>query len=294
MSLADKNSLFKPVFEPFWFTQPDYPQAWRWRWLVVPQGAHAKAWMPVVEQEHVVQSGFQAPFGGPDGGGLKEWIELVSSFLDTFSGKRLQITLPPECYRSAEEADLMHQLLLRLGFQVSVEEQNYHVSTLAPFDSLLHDSEIRRLRKARLYGVQFKVNEVSWEKAFDLIVQCRQRKGFPISMAREAFLSLPILAPQRYTLFSVHLMEEVLAVAVGVRVRSDILYFFLPADDHRYLNLSPMALLKEGMYLYCQEQSIGILDYGIGTVGGVPNEGLIRFKKNMGGSHSPKRTYIKV
>jgi hypothetical protein len=291
MSLADKSSLLPPNFEPFWFTMPEYPQAWKWKWLTSTKGKNTISWLPFAEQDKLVVSGLAAPFGGPDGGSLSEWIYLISELVDRFPQKSIQITLAPECYRSSEESDLVHQLLLRFGFEVFCEEQNFHVATQKSFDDLIHDSEKRRVKKARQYGVRFGVNEVSWERAHALISACRKRKGFPLSMSLDPFVSLPLQAPSRYNLFSVTLNEELLAVAVGVKVRSDILYFFLPGDDERFLNLSPMALLKQGMYQYCQNEGIRIFDYGIGTSSGLPNEGLIRFKRNMGGELSLKRTY---
>lgn len=292
MSLADKNTLPSPTFEPFWFTMPEYPGAYRWKWVCQGQ-AKTNSWLPFTEQDKLVLSGLGAPFGGIDGGNLNDWISLISEWVDMFPNKNLQITMAPECYRNPEEADIMHQLLLRFGFGVACEEQNFHVNVKDDFESLLHDSEKRRMRKARQYGLRFGVNAIDWESAHKLIKTCRERKGFPLSMDKESFVRLPLQAPQRYIIFSVHLNDELLATAVGVLVRNDIMYFFLPGDDERYLNLSPMVILKAGIYNYCLQQNVSLFDYGIGTSSGVPNEGLIRFKKNMGGILTYKRTYLK-
>ncbi len=97
--------------------------------------------------------------------------------------------------------------------------------------------------------------------------------------------------PDRYSLFVVKDGETTIAAAVGVKVRTDLLYNFLPADHPEYLGYSPVVLLNKGMYEYCRTNGYKIYDLGIATSGGIRNEGLIRFKEHLGGILSHKYSY---
>jgi lipid II:glycine glycyltransferase (peptidoglycan interpeptide bridge formation enzyme) len=77
-------------------------------------------------------------------------------------------------------------------------------------------------------------------------------------------------------------------------VSSKVLYYYLPADSPKYLEFSPAILIIKSMYEYSQKHCFEILDLGISTYLGERNEGLIRFKKNLGGMESEKNTFIKI
>ena len=128
---------------------------------------------------------------------------------------------------------------------------------------------------------------------FDFVKRSRERKGFPLTLTFEQLKSLFELFPNQFKLFTVYLGDELAAVSVAIHINERILYHFFPADNERLLSFSPSIFLLEGIYNYCREQKMGILDLGIATYHGEPNLGLIRFKKNLGAQESLKLTFEK-
>ncbi len=79
-----------------------------------------------------------------------------------------------------------------------------------------------------------------------------------------------------------------------VRVRDDILYTFLPASNPAYHAYSPLVLLMDGLFEYCQQQQIRLLDLGVSLDGNhQPKPSLLRFKRNLGALESPKVCFEK-
>ena len=95
--------------------------------------------------------------------------------------------------------------------------------------------------------------------------------------------------PKAFQIFTVRDKHKIVALTVTVRVNDRILYNFYPADAAEYHNYSPTVMLTEGLYNYCWEVGIGLLD-----LGSAPNYGLIRFKKNLGAQASLKLSFEKV
>ena len=98
--------------------------------------------------------------------------------------------------------------------------------------------------------------------------------------------------PEHYLLFGVYDGNKLIAAAVSVRISRDIMYNFYHGDDVSYRSTSPIVMLVAGIYQYCQQKNISILDLGISSVEGQINQGLFDFKKNLGCESSNKYTYV--
>ena len=139
-----------------------------------------------------------------------------------------------------------------------------------------------------------------FETIHQLIVKARNRKHFPVSLKLEELKKLFTDFPEEFKLFAVKDQETIIATCVGVIVRENeqdnkgILYYFMPADHSDYLNYSPTTMLVDGLYQYCQQNGFVLLDLGISTSKGIPNEGLIRFKHNLGAVDSHKFSFCKI
>jgi hypothetical protein len=55
-----------------------------------------------------------------------------------------------------------------------------------------------------------------------------------------------------------------------------------------------MIALADCIYRHCQENQIQVLDCGTATVGRDPNDGLMRFKQQLGFSVSAKLRFSKA
>ncbi|MCF2488241.1 hypothetical protein L0659_08700 [Dyadobacter sp. CY347] len=77
-----------------------------------------------------------------------------------------------------------------------------------------------------------------------------------------------------------------------VRVNDQILYNFLSGDLPEYRVYSPVVMLMDCVYQYCQREKIRMLDLGISLdENGVYKPSLGRFKRNIGGQECLKMTY---
>jgi hypothetical protein len=244
-------------------------------------------------------SPLRAPFGSfefvPDY--PEQELKKFIRYIDTFAGEKklsmITITSWPDCY-SPERAILLKKCLLENAYQVIIEDQNYHLETGQSFESLVHVSEKGKLNKCARAGFKFSTGSITdISKIHNLVSKARKQRGHPLSMSLADYSKMFERFPDRYILFTLYDQDKLIAACTGVKINSRILYNFLGADDPAYKSYSPMVMLMKGVYEYCTGHHYGIFDLGIGTAGGVPNPGLIQFKKYLGGKFSHKHTYRK-
>lgn len=246
-------------------------------------------------------SACRAPFGwvefnpALDVRHLDTLLDSIEAFARSRELHQLRMTAYPFCY-APEAAQTLSQRLLFRGFTIYNSELSYHLPVDAtPFESLLHDTERRRLKKSRKAGFEFRAEEApELESVYSFIKSCRERRGFPVSLPLSDFKNLLSRFPESYQVFTLRQGNKTAALTVTVRVNDRILYNFYPADAEEYRPYSPTVQLTEGLYDYCQEKGYGLLDLGISTDRGAPNYGLIRFKKNLGAQASLKLSFEKV
>jgi hypothetical protein len=226
-------------------------------------------------------------------------LDVLLKAIDTFAMRQrfgeIRIASYPFCY-APDVSALLTAGFTANGYAIVTTDLNFHIPvTEAPLEACMHPSERRRLRKCREAGLQFVEEQApDLPSIYQFVTSCRQRRGFPVTLDYAGFEALFRDFPENYRLFTVKDRESTAALAVGVRVSPDILYYFYPADDPAYKTYSPTVLLLHGMYAYARFKGYSLLDLGIATDGGEPNHGLIRFKKNMGGEASLKLTFRKA
>ncbi|MFD1145243.1 GNAT family N-acetyltransferase [Larkinella insperata] len=198
----------------------------------------------------------------------------------------------PDFY-SPNQAQRLRRLLLKAGFTVCYEELNQHVLVDSrPFAEQIQPAQRRRLRKCQQAGFTTQIwDKPDVDKLFTLIQKARHRKGLPVTIQSKDLASLLSNFRDVCPVFTVQNGEELVAACIGIRVTPDILYYFLPADHEDYQQFSPSVLLIESLYAYCQQHGMPWLDLGISTSRGVRNEGLIRFKRQLGAIETSKFIY---
>jgi hypothetical protein len=96
-----------------------------------------------------------------------------------------------------------------------------------------------------------------------------------------------------FVFFEVMKGYERTAASIAIRVANDILYNFYSAHHSRYDAWSPVVMLIEGMYGWCQQQGIRLLDLGTSAVDNQPNFSLLDFKLRLGAQPTAKLTFAK-
>ncbi|WP_420155822.1 GNAT family N-acetyltransferase [Siphonobacter sp.] len=192
-----------------------------------------------------------------------------------------------------ELAAHLHRLFMEADFRVTTTELNQHllVSSL-PIEQHLHASTLRRLRKSEREGFTFSEwVEPDWPQVHTFIAESRRRKNRPMTLSLEQLRQSVQQLPGIFRVFTVRQNSILAALIVTVHINNRILYTLYPADDPAFLSSSPLILAYAGLYRLCQREGYELLDLGISTENGERNEGLIRFKNNLGAMESEKRTY---
>lgn len=242
-----------------------------------------------------------APFGSiefisslPEGT-LTDLIDSLEEQVNSLGLPALRLTNYPECY-APQQARRLGLELQRRAYQLVNQFVNHHIDVRAtPLAEQMHLSERRRLAKCQ--RANFAVS--TWtDPPADIVVKFiqrnRQQQGYPLSIAPERLAYLLRHFPDQYPVLVVRDRDSIVALTVAVRVRQDILYNFLPADDLAYRAYSPTVLLTHGLYTYCQQQGITLLDLGVSLDEHQhPKPSLMRFKRNLGAQESTKMVWEK-
>ena len=87
---------------------------------------------------------------------------------------------------------------------------------------------------------------------------------------------------------------ELIASAICINVMNDILYVFYWGEIEGYETLSPIAFLSSNLVEYAYKNNYRILDVGTSSLGSIVNNGLYKFKNNIGCSTCSKMQLIKL
>lgn len=269
---------------------------------VVEEGNdNALAWIHFSKINQTLISLPRAPFGGIESRqessdtAIQFLLECIQDYALKYQLSSVSIKSPVNCYLS-RETTVYHELYRANGFEVSQDLVNHVIPvTAAPFESLISNSEVRRLRKCRRSAFIVKqLNHPSPDEIYGFLAQTRKSKGYPLTISLEMVRNLFISFPEEVLVFAVFNSREIIGLTIAVKVKKDVLYNFQPATSPDYQNFSPMVLLTEFLYSYCRHNDISFLDLGTSCDHhGIPKPGLVKFKENLGGTPFRKYTFTK-
>lgn len=229
--------------------------------------------------------------------------EVISDFIDYCEHElkkngveKLVLVHAPNQYY-AEQYALLHPLLFKKEFYLLDAEVSslLHVER-GNFSEALHEWEQRKLRQARVAGLQaICVPGEELQGLYDFLKGCRRQKGYELSMSYGEVEQLYLHFPEAIHLFAVYDKSRIAAAALCVVVNPEVLYAFY-YDHHRdYDRVSPVVLLMEFIYRWCAEKKFRYLDLGTSTTAeGMVNFPLLAFKLHLGAVPSPKYIFQKV
>ncbi|MFK7901038.1 MAG: GNAT family N-acetyltransferase [Cyclobacteriaceae bacterium] len=246
------------------------------------------------KKEDTLYSPLQATFGGIEYDSLKNLdaiLTKITSFRVENNINEIFIGMPPSYLSLFPEEE--QALVLKHTFKQEVIDKNYHINIEERgFEDNLHHSEKRRLKKCLDNGFVFSEwTNPDLNKVYDFIKKCRERKSFPMTMSEGDFKAMFSLFSSHYKVFVVKKDVNIAALGVTTSLSKDVFYHFYPADNEKYSSYSPSVLLHKGLYDYCKSNNYKTLDLGIASDKGIDNEGLIRFKENLGAIESTKITW---
>ena len=243
----------------------------------------------------------KAPFGGIvlqadcSKAELQFLINCVCEFISDRNGCGLTIKAPASCY-GPNVHNILHEMYSNTGFCVVHTHQNhYFFVNNSNFFDRIHRMEQRRLRKCRQAGFKTRLDlSIETDHAFNFIRRCYAEKGYTLSISLQELKNLRGNFPDKYLIFTVENGLHLAGLIVGVRVREDILYIFLSAFESEFRKFSPVVLLMEAVYEFCQTSHISLLDLGTSLdQHGQPKKSLMQFKERLGAVACDKVTYHK-
>ena len=227
---------------------------------------------------------------------LDAFIQRLIDEVRTAGANTLRLVSYPACY-APRQAGRLAEKLLEHGFDLINTHQTFFLPiTDGSFESNLVPAERRRLRKCRDAGFAFSHRQIpDIAEVIDFIQETHRQKGYRLTISPERLADLLRDFPDEYSVFVVRDGFRLAALTITIRVRHDILYNFRPVSHTDYQRFSPMVMLTDGLFSYCRQQNIQLLDLGVSLdAAGQPKPGLIRFKRNLGAQESPKQVFEKA
>lgn len=220
---------------------------------------------------------------------LRKFVAFCEKELKKRKINTLTLKNRPEIY-AVQKSKLLNDVLTKLNYIVELEETSAIIEvTEQSFDSRLHKSEKKRLRKCRENGLTFEKTDLSQlQKIYTFLDVCRKEKGYSLSMTYPEIQKLAEAFSDRIMLTAVVDKNKIVAANISIQVYQHVLYNFYHDHTSEYDHLSPVVLLNEGLYLFCQENKIEFLDLGTSMIEGKLNESLFNFKVNLGAKASRK------
>lgn len=259
------------------------------------------AWIHFNQIDDSLVSLPMAPFGGIESQQeiavteIQFLLECIDEYVFNNKLKSVSIKSSISCYLFSETANYT-DLYLRNRFDIELEQENHVIPVSnVPFESLISNSELRRLRKCRRHSFNAQqISEPLTDKIYDFLSKARRNKGYSLTISQETLRRLLSRFPEQVLVFVVVDSDEIIALTIAVKAAKNVLYNFQPATSIRYENFSPMVFLTDFLYTFCQLNNISYLDLGTSCDHlGLPKPGLLKFKKNLGGIPFSKYTFTK-
>jgi len=253
----------------------------------------------------VVPGHFRSPRRGTFGGfefGRNLRLETIEAFVEHVEGElkangasKIEIRDSPAIFEPAKSA-LLANILHRRGYVPTTLDLDYFLFIdQDPIWEKLKPSRRQRIHRCRRDGISARTLEASaFGQAYDVIVENRKFRGFPISMSFESLEQMREVFPDRVFAFGAFKGESMIASSICMEVNPSVFYVFYWGDLPGYEKFSPVTLLAEYIYDFAQGRGFKLIDFGTATKDGDPIYGLINFKKEIGGFPSLKPGYQKL
>jgi hypothetical protein len=222
-------------------------------------------------------------------------VLFYEEYLKRLGVRRIVIKHPPDRYWSSLSA-IRNSVFSSCDYKIVRSETAsvFEITANGP-EYHMHHSEKKRLRKAREAGFVFQGAAIADAKTvYTFIRKCREEKNYAISMSWEHLQRTVTRFPDRYYFFKVHHEGNLAAASIAIRVHNNILYDFYHDHTKTYDNFSPVVLLVDGIYRYCLENGIRLLDLGTSSLEDGENTKLLTFKARLGAQPSARLTVEKI
>jgi hypothetical protein len=292
-------------FEPALFNQQGHlylqsAENWQSFFVLYKKYQHVAASIYFHIEDGVARSPYRSPFGSIEISPslpltvLFQFLQFIENRLEAHGVSKIVIKNPPAIYSHEFDA-LIQTFLFNIGYRVADAEVGSVISVSENSYECFPDSwERRKLRQAYETGLKFKQMEPDQlSEVYLFILACRKQRGYSLSMTLGDIKNAVDRFPEHYLLFGVIHEEKLAAASIAIRVKENILYNFYTAHPKEFDHVSPVVMIVEGMYGFCQQNNISLLDLGTSAIDGKPNFSLLDFKLRLGAQPTTKLTFEK-
>lgn len=278
----DKSFLF---FHPNFIIQKKYPSYFF-------LASEASIGFHTVDKKMI--SGMGATYGGFFPAISNQTLEnVIPALVQEIKDKDMEevhIKLPPSYLLPSDQ----HTIWLKNGFTIVREDVNQHIEVLHPtIENYLNPQERRKLKQSVDIRIEVNSPSVSSEARFDLLEKARLFKSTPLTISKSEWSQFTQGLEDYYYFIDAFYGSTYIGMAIGVHLQPTVLYYYLPATHPDYISLSPSVKIIQHMYALAYELSCQYVDLGISNDASGLNEGLFRFKSNMGAKVSSKYTIMR-
>jgi hypothetical protein len=233
-------------------------------------------------------------FGGfwplQEGGvSLDEFKTLFhQNLLSRTAYKLMEIKLPPD-YFYPDIFKIQKDSLIENGEYKCIYEINNHIDLASWSEDKMSRGNRKKINQFKKnFGQVRKANINEFDLGIDVLIENRRSKGLNLSLTKEKIRYLLTNLPQFYTLYLAGIESNICAVALIVSIDKFVDYVLYWGDNLEFRHLSPVTSLFEELVKISITSNKLFLDLGISSLNGEINEGLYRYKKNLGSEDSKK------
>lgn len=238
-------------------------------------------------KEHALLAPFSAPFGGFHYRNeqvyiseTEKFVMYLKEYMSLNNHEKIHITFPPSIYGTTANSKMISSMI-RNGFKTEIPDITNYIDLNAFSGKFSQRNSREYLQQAIRSGLRF--SELKENKSrlqvYNLIVENRKRFNRPIFMSFEDIENTGKLWPvDYYGVFDLN--GELLAGGIFYRFSMDIVYALFWGDNELGRPKRAMDFLSFNLWNLYKESGKKWIDLGISTEnGGIPNEGLLRFKE---------------
>ena len=179
--------------------------------------------------------------------------------------------------------------LFNLGAQVDACElslgiEPWRFSSPDEYVASLDRSARNKLRQGLSAGFAFGPagGPGEWVACFHLLAETRRRRGVQLKISLDYVMRLREIFGSRIAMRRLLLGDALAAAALLYRVTPDVEYVVAWGDDCAQRSRRVMNVLAYYLVETAITHGTRVIDLGISSVDGVPDEGLINFKQGVG------------
>jgi hypothetical protein len=203
--------------------------------------------------------------------------------------QELVITFPPNYFMDGYFIDQINSF--RVYAKDTVSNLNQHIPINKwELKNVSHGNRKKIRQFSESNGIVRVALPHEWSKAYQILSENRAARGVALSLSDEEFSKNLLKYSNIYQVLVGTVNNEIVAVAYLVNISGNNLYVLYWGESREYRNLSPVASLAHQIIQICRDKKIENLDLGISSLMGIVDEGLKRFKSNLGAESSLKMT----